>query len=482
MPCSIIMRSVCGDHVFGGTKGTTHRKRKEICVSAVASTNLMSICCQENRIDQKRQRYGMFLTCGVLERTRRCVIQKATQKVSDSDASTSSPSNAKEFVEEGLAKFEEKEYSKALEMFYEAMKLSPKEDEMRAALYNAACAHAKLGQWQDAADAIVRVVNDYNLKLVVALRDPDLAELRERKEWVSALDRAAGGVTSDAYIKLRAEAKNPFRPARILIFGALAAGASLGLAIIATRLLAALRGGEEAPDLAETAKNFGINAAATVAFAFLLWRDLQADKKAQEVVAKEEELSSLEIRIKPDKIVPLASLRGTIRPVILTGSKGHVTKAIREAERYKQDLRARGVSLIPVILSDDDPEERLRRLKQEILEESSNIEAPLASSKRKQSASQGFGGGKSTLSSSESTTTDRKWQLEPYNTPEWEAWAKEQVKSSESNSGLNFYVQVQLDGSVRASGAGSPPWGAFIDDLPKLDDVRTKLTDGQISK
>lgn len=39
-------------------------------------------------------------------------------------------------------------------------------------------------------------------------------------------------------------------------------------------------------------------------------------------------------------------------------------------------------------------------------------------------------------------------------------------------------LQVQLDGSVRSSGAGLPPWSRLVDDLPELSDVRTKLTDG----
>ena len=40
------------------------------------------------------------------------------------------------------------------------------------------------------------------------------------------------------------------------------------------------------------------------------------------------------------------------------------------------------------------------------------------------------------------------------------------------------WPQVQLDGTVRASGIGIPPWTAFIKDLPELSSVRTKFTDG----
>lgn len=39
-------------------------------------------------------------------------------------------------------------------------------------------------------------------------------------------------------------------------------------------------------------------------------------------------------------------------------------------------------------------------------------------------------------------------------------------------------VQVQLDGSVRASGAGVPPFPKFIGDIPSLDSIRTGFTDG----
>jgi hypothetical protein len=39
-------------------------------------------------------------------------------------------------------------------------------------------------------------------------------------------------------------------------------------------------------------------------------------------------------------------------------------------------------------------------------------------------------------------------------------------------------MQVQLDGTVRSSGAGTPPWERFVGDLPPLDSVRTQMTDG----
>ena len=57
------------------------------------------------------------------------------------------------------------------------------------------------------------------------------------------------------------------------------------------------------------------------------------------------------------------------------------------------------------------------------------------------------------------------------------------VESQKEFAGLeqsrrNVWVQVQLDGTVRSSGSGTPPWDRFVIDLPTLDSVRTQMTDG----
>lgn len=44
------------------------------------------------------------------------------------------------------------------------------QDEARAALYNGACARARLRQWQEAADDVVRAVNEFGLKFEVAAK------------------------------------------------------------------------------------------------------------------------------------------------------------------------------------------------------------------------------------------------------------------------------------------------------------------------
>ena len=44
------------------------------------------------------------------------------------------------------------------------------QDEARAALYNSACARARLRQWQEAANDVVRACNECGLKFEVAAK------------------------------------------------------------------------------------------------------------------------------------------------------------------------------------------------------------------------------------------------------------------------------------------------------------------------
>ncbi len=80
------------------------------------------------------------------------------------------PGSASEAVLQGQQAFDKAEYDAALQLFSTAMTMRPSDDEARAALYNGACAKAKLKDWQGAADDVLRAVNDYKLKLEVAVK------------------------------------------------------------------------------------------------------------------------------------------------------------------------------------------------------------------------------------------------------------------------------------------------------------------------
>lgn len=63
--------------------------------------------------------------------------------------------------------------------------------------------------------------------------------------------------------------------------------------------------------------------------------------------------------------MPLASFRGTVRPVLLAGTKGQIQKAVKAAEPFKEALRERGVSVVALPTTDDDFNDKLQALKQE---------------------------------------------------------------------------------------------------------------------
>lgn len=78
---------------------------------------------------------------------------------------------------------------------------------------------------------------------------------------------------------------------------------------------------------------------------------------------------------------------------------------------------------------------------------------------------------------SEVKSLSRRFELEPHDTDEWLSWL-EGVKATAGTKAENLYVQIQLDGSVRGSGEGQPPWEQFCNEIPKLDSIRTRFTDG----
>lgn len=97
-------------------------------------------------------------------------------------------------MERGLEAFQAGDAEGALALFLRAQQLNPNDDEARAACYNAACAQTRLRQWQGAVDSLTRAVNEYDLKLTVALKDPDLEALRERREWLAGLAQMRGAL------------------------------------------------------------------------------------------------------------------------------------------------------------------------------------------------------------------------------------------------------------------------------------------------
>jgi tetratricopeptide (TPR) repeat protein len=109
------------------------------------------------------------------QKRKHCLRASNPDRLSSSNPTTTTqpssvPKTAREAIERGQASFDRADYTEALRLFQAALNLSPNEDEARAALYNSACAHARLKNWQDAAEGVVKAVNEYSLKLEVAVK------------------------------------------------------------------------------------------------------------------------------------------------------------------------------------------------------------------------------------------------------------------------------------------------------------------------
>lgn len=73
----------------------------------------------------------------------------------------------------------------------------------------------------------------------------------------------------------------------------------------------------------------------------------------------------MQVSLGQDRVLPLAYLRGRVRPVVIAGTSSFVAKALSDAAPYKRSLRDRGVSVIPLRLKAADPSSSLASLKAE---------------------------------------------------------------------------------------------------------------------
>ena len=73
----------------------------------------------------------------------------------------------------------------------------------------------------------------------------------------------------------------------------------------------------------------------------------------------------MQVTIGANRVVTLEAIRGSVRPIVISGSKGQVSRAIKNALPYVDSLRQRGVSVIPIPVSEVDPSSKLAALKEE---------------------------------------------------------------------------------------------------------------------
>ena len=229
--------------------------------------------------------------------------------------------------------------------------------------------------------------------------------------------------------KMRSEAQAPFRTARMFVFGAFAANAALGLSIATLQAVTKALGAPSAPPLDQSLQNIGIDLGAALFFGYLYKKDAENREKQMARISREERLSALKCELSSGKVVSLFDLRGFSRVVIAAGDADYCNASIAAAEAVKDPLLERGVLVIPLVLNGGAAE---------------SVDAP-------------------------DDATDRRFRATPVYTDKWVKWIDEQKREAKVAAGKGVYVGLRMDGRVRSSGVGTPPWEKFAKELPPAD-------------
>ncbi|KAH9786344.1 protein LOW PSII ACCUMULATION 1 [Citrus sinensis] len=433
---------------------------------AVAALVSQQPLCFSNSIATGRTRHKPWLPTKTIilnpqKKAHLCPISCSSSS-STSQSPETNAETAESCVNLGLSLFSKGRVKDALVQFDTALSLDPNPVEAQAALYNKACCHAYCGEGKKAADCLRTALRDYNLKFGTILNDPDLASFRALPEFKELQEEARLGGEDIGYsfrrdLKLIGEVQAPFRGVRRFFSVALSAAAGISLFFTVPRLLRAIEGGDDAPDLIETAENLAINigelynrllwvtkllnqqSAGIIVFITLFLWDNKKEEEQLAQISQDETLSRLPLRLSTNRIVELVQLRGT---VILAGRKETVSLAIQKAERFRTDLLRRGVLLVPVIWG----EGRAPQVEKKGFGLAPKAAAALPSigedfEKRAQSIT-----AKSKLKS------EIRFKAEVVSPSEWERWIRDQQKSEGVTPGEDVYIILRLDGRVRRSG------------------------------
>ncbi|ONK57300.1 uncharacterized protein A4U43_C10F18650 [Asparagus officinalis] len=261
----------------------------------------------------------------------------------------------------------------------------------------------------------------------------------------SAANKPSPSAEVSSTAKIRSEVLSPFRSVRMFFYLAFIASAGLGGLITTPRLISALANSSRSSELPEVLNSLGIDLGAVLIFAFLYSRENNAKNAQVSRLLREERLSKLKLRLDENKIISVNSLRGIARLVILAGPASFIEESFNRSKPFTEGLIERGILVVPFATDGENS----------VFEfEESDEEGVIAERKK------------------------RLWQLTPIYTSEWANWIDEQKKLAKVSSDSPVYLSLRLDGRVRGSGVGYPPWNAFVAQLPPVKGIWSGLLDG----
>ncbi|KAF5207557.1 Low psii accumulation 1 protein [Thalictrum thalictroides] len=242
--------------------------------------------------------------------------------------------------------------------------------------------------------------------------------------------------------KIRSEVLTPFRSVRMFFYLAFIASGSLGGFIAITRLIAALS--RQSPDALEIIKGLGIDFGAVFIFAFLYYNENKSKNAQIARLSREENLSNLKLRVNENKTISVNSLRGIARLVIVAGPDSYIMEAFERSKPFMDSLVERGVVVVPFVTDGSLPKFEVEETQESGIDDNNK----------------------------------RLWQLVPVYATEWSRWLDEQKKLANVSPESPVYISLRMDGRVRGSGIGYPPWNAFVAQLPPVKGMWSGLFDG----
>lgn len=313
-------------------------------------------------------------------------------------------------------------------------------------------------------------MRDYNLKFGTILNDPDLASFRASPEFKELQEEArlGGEDIGSSFrrdLKLISEVQAPFRGVRRFFYLAFTAAAGISFLFTIPRLFRAIKGGDGAPDLLETAENAAINIGGIIVLVALFFWDNKKEEEQLAQISRDETLSRLPLRLSTNRVVELVQLRDTVRPVILAGKKDTVSSAIQKAERFRTELLRRGVLLVPVIWGEG----------QSTQVEKKGFGVATKAATSLPSIGEEFEKRAQSITAKSKLKAEIRFRAEVVSPAEWERWIRDQQKSEAVTPGEDVYIILRLDGRVRRSGKGMPDWQQIIKELPPMEALLSKL-------
>jgi hypothetical protein len=139
----------------------------------------------------------------------------------------------------------------------------------------------------------------------------------------------------------------------------------------------------------------------------------------------------VEINLKKPRLVTLQQLQGFARAVVVAGDEEFLLEAVKEAAEVKDMIKDRSICIIPLVLT----------------------------------------GRQSDVSQLSELLSDPEVLLSPILVDQWKAWMTDQMEEAGVEYGKNVYIGLRMDGRVRASGKGLPPWKKFVAELTPKEGI-----------